>query len=788
MPNGWGAMQLDKPTLGEVVDGAKTRYEIPLYQRTYDWGPKQFEQLWADIESLAISRRTDLNREHFLGTLVLDTAHQTPNNNTFLVVDGQQRLTTLILLLTALRDAYSESGSDKSEEIQEDRLIHRKKISGPERYRLWPTQGDRATFKEIIERNIDRSRKSNLIATYDYFYKAIHKSSLASGVALDEIYDAVLGGLRFVSITAENQDNVYAIFESLNNTGLKLTQGDLLRNFYFSRLGDLAESSYESFWYPMQERLSRADLAHLFWIDMTWSDTEIKKDDTFKEQSARVNNFNPEELRDEIKRFNALSVLLEVMRSPIKVDDLDLRRSLQRLVDFGIESTDPLVLGLMSLRQRKTITSQQTVDALAIIESFLVRRLIVRAPHNALSRILMRAFDAIDHADPAGSLRAYFTRDNKDYATDDQIREAVLSVNFYRSGSRKQQKTLLTWLEDALAGNEPANLSKATVEHVLPQKLTEHWREELRADLGDFDSPEAVHETLVHTLANLTLSGYNSKLSNKPFAEKRKLLIDKSNIELNKWISRHNSWRRTEIMDRAELLSTQIISAWPGPLNDSETSSYSRVQESSDVNDVLESIPTGKWISYGDLAELTRLSVAAVKRVFKDSNLKYSWRVMEADGQYPSDSELPADRNKLELDGVQFDSLGSAMQQHRWDFEGSRSNSPDGDGAGNVELTSGPLKEFLDEAANRLAPALSENLRNSVIAQLSRGDHILLSVDPDDSGVLTATFQGKDEDAVRAEVRVTPTNGLWLRRSGKTDFELVESQTPMPLLPYAQAD
>lgn len=769
-------MQLDKPTLGDVIDGAKTRYQIPLYQRTYDWGTPQLEQLWADVLSLAVARRVNGSAEHFLGTLVLDMGHQTPNENTFLVVDGQQRLTTLTMLLAALRDVYRENapGSDAADEIHEDRLVHRKKHAGPERFRLWPTQGDRAAFKSVIDGPLDRTSESRLVKAYLHFVKAIQSAAKDPGVEIDEIHTAVLDGLRFVSITAEAQDNVYAIFESLNNTGLKLTQGDLLRNFYFSRLGDLAESTYDSFWYPMQERLSRSDLAHLFWLDMTWVNTEIKKDDTFKEQAARVSGLSADQLRDEVKRFNQLSVLLEVMRQPTKETDPGVRRALQRLVDFGIESIDPLVLGLLSMRQRGSINAVMTADALAVIEAFLVRRLIVRAPHNALSRILMRAFGSLDEADPAASLRDYFTRDNKDFATDEQIRDAVLSVNFYRSGSRKQQKALLGWLENVLAGNEPADLSKATVEHVLPQKLSNLWRAELDGDLGDLESPEAVHETYVHTLANLTLSGYNSTLSNKPFSEKRELLVAKSNIELNKWIAAREHWRRTDIIERGKVLSDMIIKTWPGPVAAAETAADSTSHDAGEVADALEMVPAGKWVSYGDLANVTQLTVPTIRRVLKMHDIPGAWRVLEADGRYSADDALATYRDQLETDGVQFDAAGAAMEQHRWTF-GANDEGADSALNHSNELKSAPIRDFLAEASNRLAPGVSEVLKATTAAMLSRGDRILLSVDPDEQDVLTATFQEHEEGPVLAELRVTPSSGLWLRQADSPKFELVDS-------------
>jgi alkylated DNA nucleotide flippase Atl1 len=777
-------MQVGKQVLRGVLGSDSTRYEIPLYQRTFDWDDVQFEKLWTDIRDLAIARQSEPGTEHFLGTLVLHSGHNIPNDFTFLVVDGQQRLTTLTMLLAATRDVYREFRNETTDadELADGVLIHRYKKSHPERFRLWPTQGDRSDFIAIMEENPNFSSDSNLVAAYKYFRTKLSRTvSLNADVAIDDIRSATLDGLRFVVITAEAQDNVYSIFESLNNTGLKLTQGDLLRNFFFSRLGGHAEQVHSAFWFPMQERLSRDDLAHLFWLELTWSDTEAKKDDTFRKQVKRVEMLSPEELRDEVKRFNQLSVLLEVMRLPSKESDPQVRRGLQRLVDFGIESIDPLVLALLSLRQSGRTTNGQTAEALAVIESFLVRRLLVRAPHNALSRILMRASKSLDANDPAEALRDYFSRDNKDFASDQVVRKAVVSVNFYRSGSARQRKTLLSWLEEELVGNEPAGLMKASIEHILPQNLTPEWRQELAKDLGDFASPEAVHETYVHTLANLTLSGYNSKLSDHAFERKRQLLIERSNIELNKWIVAKDEWCRNEILDRGKYLSDLIARTWIPPINlGNESDSKLDVAQ---LTDVIAQIPAGKWVSFGDLAEVVQSTVADVKRLVATTPIQFAWRVMDANGRHEQSARpdgLPAEEyvRRLEDEGVQFKASGEAMKAFRWSFITNRGDAltPTLNATGGP--VAGPIREFLDEATNRLAPSVSDALRAFLTSWIADSGRVLLSVDPEDSDVLTATLlnEGASGDPI-FEIRLTPTNGLWLRSREQPSYALVDPTT-----------
>lgn len=780
-------MQVGKQLLRAVLGSDGTRYEIPLYQRTFDWDEPQFEKLWTDVRDLAHARKSDPQSEHFLGTLVLDSGHKIPNDFTFLVVDGQQRLTTLTVLLIALRDIYREFRSDttNADELEDGMLVHRYKKSHPERFRLWPTQGDRQDFVGMINGEVNPTSSSNLVRAYKYFRSELLRTVSADAeLSVDDVKSAVLDGLRFVSITAEAADNVYGIFESLNNTGLKLTQGDLLRNFYFSRLGALAEHVYESFWFPMQERLSRDDLTHLFWLDLTLQDTEAKKDDTFKKQSARVENLDQDSLREEVKRFNQLSIVLEVMRQPSKETDPQVRRALQRLVDFGIESIDPLVLGLMHMRQNGSITSGQTAEALAILESFLVRRLIVRAPHNALSRILMRANGALRVAEPAESLREYFSKDNKDFAADDAVRAALVSVNFYRSGTTKQRKTLLSWIEGELAGNEPAGLTKATIEHVLPQNLTGEWRTALESDLGDFSSAEAVHEAYVHTLANLTLSGYNSKMSDHPFEKKRELLIQKSNIELNKWIAAKDAWGRREILERGDYLAELIARTWTPPLTNSNQSSLAI--DETQVADALAHIPAGKWVTFGTLAEYLQSTPAVVKEFLISNSLPFAWRVMDPSGRHtdpvaPNSSAEEYSRMLVD-EGVQFEASGEAMRSHLWAYTTGEDPAHSGTDDG-VSMWAGPVREFLDSASNRLTPAMSQALRSAVNDWSMLGGRVLIGVDTSDSETLTAVLEQSDikGDPV-VEFSLTPANGLRARRRGQSEFEVVERSADLTTL------
>lgn len=223
-------MHVQEIRLQQVLEGAK-QYRVPLYQRTYSWTPKQLGRLWADIVDLSDAREQEPRASHFTGSLVLSTGGVGPGGAEFLVVDGQQRLTTLSVLIAAIRDHIARSEPNAPEKVARlhesylsDRFKH-----GDERLKLLPTQADRAAFRAIVDSVPLDGMHSGVIDAYRFFRtRLVEADDPEDPHDIDRIATSVLDGLVFVAITAGHDDNVYRIFESLNNTGMKLTQGDLL--------------------------------------------------------------------------------------------------------------------------------------------------------------------------------------------------------------------------------------------------------------------------------------------------------------------------------------------------------------------------------------------------------------------------------------------------------------------------------------------------------------------------------------------------------------------------------
>ncbi|NRG40842.1 DUF262 domain-containing protein [Rathayibacter sp. VKM Ac-2835] len=669
-------MDVQETRLQQLLEGAK-QYRVPLYQRPYSWTTKQLERLWTDVVDLAEQRVDTPGATHFTGSLVLSLGEIGPAGTEFLVVDGQQRLTTLSLFVCALRDHYAETEPENPEKVQrlEETFLFDRFKRGDARLKVLPTQADRPAFRSIVDKNVDRTASSGILDAYRFFRAKLHHADDPDDeYDIGRIESAVLSGLVFVSITAQADDNVYRIFESLNNTGLKLTQGDLLRNHIFMRLGTRGEEIYDSWWLPMQDILTPADLETLFWIDLIWSVPEAKQGDIYSSQVDRMKSLDQDEIVAEVGRYSGLAQLLALIRHPEKEADAGVRLALQRNLQWGLSATDALILHLLRLREAGAVSSAEVAESLRLLESFMVRRIIVGAGSAALSRILYRAPLEVGETDVVASLHRYFSTGRKFFATDQQIREAVLSKPFYYQGRPTQRKMILAWLEDAtpigwltrsVPAKEHTDPATATIEHVMPQTLSPTWREALADDVAPFGSIDELHEAYLHSLANLTLTSYNSELSNHPFSDKRELLKS-SSFRLNREIADQPTWTRRRIVERGAVLADRIIETWAAPLADADSRDVGVSWTL--VLDIVAAIPAGRWASYGDVATVAGTHPVPLGHFLAQAPAPNAYRVLQRAGRispgfaWNDDSAhsqfTPVD--VLSAEGVGFDAAGRA--------------------------------------------------------------------------------------------------------------------------------
>jgi alkylated DNA nucleotide flippase Atl1 len=660
-----------------LVQGTK-QFEVPLYQRPYSWQEDQLRQLWADILTEAERMKDgELGSGHFIGSVVLapsPTAQSAGGLARWLVVDGQQRLTTLMIALAAIRDHVATVEPETVERIAEEYLVNRFR-KGDERLRLLPTQADRDAFRACILRLAGADAGDGVGAAYRFFRAGL--------VAFDDpedphdvarVEEVIRQRLRIVEITAERGDNVHRIFESLNNTGLKLSQADLLRNHLFMLLPARAEETYHDIWLPMQRSLG-SQLELLMWLDLLLrGDDKAKQDEVFRAQVERLRPVEHDEdaVVAEIVEFARRARLLQLILNPEREKDNAVRAALSRLAAWGGQISYPTATLLLDRRDRGLLGSDGVARGLGLVESFLVRRMLAGIPTNNLNRILNAVPRETGSAeDVVGALHQYLSGTRRYWPTDAAIREAVRTKPFYWSGRGPQRTFVLRRLEESYASPEPVDwrAAKVTVEHVMPQSLTDAWKEHLAQEAAAAGMSEAeLHESVVHTLGNLTLTAENERLSNHPFTRKQEILT-RSGLVMNREIAATARWGKTEIDARAGRLADRIIRLWPGPVGRGDDSDASR--DWTQLHQALALMPAGSWTTYGDLAELIGSHPVAVGGHLATKPAPNAWRVLTSDGhsskqfRWLYDTRSGSQRDALVAEGVPFDAWGRAGQERR---------------------------------------------------------------------------------------------------------------------------
>lgn len=668
-------VRAEEAILKTVLEGDK-QYLVPLYQRPYQWKPDQWQILWDDLEELVEDRRENGNLTHFIGSLVLvpvDRAQNAASVQRYLVVDGQQRLTTLTLLLAAIRD-YKESNvaDDAGGRIHDSHLTNPYE-RGDRRIKLKPTQQDRESYFNVIDRRRHHENQGLIGEAYLFFRSRLELFNDPKTV--DEIESAVLVGLTVVSISTHPEDNVHRIFQSLNNTGLKLTQGDLIRNIIFMGLPSRAEVVYQNHWLPMQSTLpDNQALEQLFWLDLLATKPTLKVNDTFSQYQKHLSQFSSEvEVENEVARLADLARQYSLILSPEKERDEEVRFRLKRLRTWNVATPHSLVLELLRRREEGSVSDTTLARSLHLIESYLVRRLLIDKNTKNLNRIFPQILHQLNSKEPLDfQIHRLLSTGQRHFATDEQIRLAIEVVPFYLSGRRQHRVTVLRWLEESFGSKEPVNTTKLSIEHVMPQTLSLTWREQLSAIHGA-SQVDDIHSATVHTLGNLTLTGYNAEMSNRPF-ESKKLEFIKSGLRLNQFIAEFESWGSDEIKQRARHLANQIIATWPGPLTD-DTDHQELPTTERKLRLAVGTIPPGRWAGLADVAAVAGTDPESVKKYLSNQTIFNAHKVFGSDGKIiPSLSPLDPQQTQiikeaLAQEGIQLSAAGTADPSARVNLE-----------------------------------------------------------------------------------------------------------------------
>lgn len=666
-------MQVRETNLKQLVQGEK-QFRVPLWQRQYTWRLADHRLLWRDIleQYMRVPDGITSQSGHFLGSIVLSPVPAAASDvASYLIVDGQQRLTTLMLLLAAIRDAAAKVDRQALERYNELYLIN-KFQPGEAYFRLAPTQDDRPSFFACITRTGQAGGQDLIGQAYRFFRGQIELPDLDDKpLDLGRLTAVVVERLMLVDITTGPGDNAHRIFQSLNATGVNLTQADLLRNLIFMLLPTRAATVYEEVWRPMERLIGFDNLEGLARVDLQRRGMDVAVDDVFRRYQERFENLpGGEQAIEEAVHDLALRARhYKRIIDPAAEDDPQVRAGLSRLRRWGAQTSYPVLMAAYDLRERDLLPVEGLREVVNYIESFLVRRQLAGVPTNALNRLFVQFVAQLpqDETFPQ-AVRQELSRPRRYWPGDEQLREAIRARPFYFSGRGPQRRLILERLEDSYGHPERIDFehTELTVEHILPQTLSEEWRAHL---VGLGQDPDEVHQSLVHTLGNLTLTAFNGTLSNNPFERKQQIYGD-SHLELNRALVGKTAWGRDEILARADELAAQAIKIWPGPLPGMAERppgfDWRR------INAAIAAIPRGRWTTYGDLAQLGGTAAMPVgQHMANTPGLDNAYRVLGSDGKPRPEFrwEDPDDpRDPVELlreDGVRFQASGTADRSQR---------------------------------------------------------------------------------------------------------------------------
>ena len=570
-----------KPLL-KFLNGADNRFIIPVYQRNYDWSQKQCKQLFDDLVQVAKDNR----KSHFFGSIV-STLAAGGSGSDFLIIDGQQRITTVSILFVAIVNLLhckkiQDKDNNLERKIKYTYLID--EYSSDERkLRLKPIKKDCLAFDKIVEGDADEFVKdSHITQNYEYFCERI--LSISNEISVDELF-ASIKKLEIIDIFVEKDEDPQLIFESLNSTGLDLTEADKIRNFILMGLSsDLQNEYYEKYWNKI-ENYTCYKVSDFIRHYLTFKQKKIPNVNAvyfeFKEY-VQKQHLAPCNYGDLLSDMLFYAKIYGHISSGTQNDwnvSWKIKKALNRLNLIDVSVCYPFLLALFSAFEKKELEEIEVEKSLLCIESFVFRRLLCGYPTNALNKIFTTLDFDIKRLNkvnsPYSSVLIYVLESktgSAEFPPDRIFAKAIQERQVY-----KMQKKNKQYLFDRLENKDTVEhvnvielmdstdeTNKLTIEHIMPQTLSVEWKQMLGENWKE------IFDTWIHTLSNLTLTGYNSKYGNEIFSTKKSIKhgFADSGLNINKPLLKYDKWTEAELKDRCELLTKEMLSLWDYPKTD----------------------------------------------------------------------------------------------------------------------------------------------------------------------------------------------------------------------------
>ncbi|MHA2788874.1 DUF262 domain-containing protein [Corynebacterium sp. S7] len=554
-----------QPTeIWKIFNMGDTTLEIPVYQRNYDWGTAQCARLFDDLESLALADKS-VKPKHFFGAVV----GKTEGSWKWVVIDGQQRLTTVSLLMLAITRALEEDeivageDSDLGPKLLKNYLLNDSDPRKP-KFKLKPVKNDAAAYRALFGPEEDFVDSSNVTANYRYFRERLRKTNLDAS----RLWDAIRR-LEVMHLDLEEHDDPQSIFESLNSTGLNLSESDKIRNLVLMNQ-NLAEQErlYEDRWNPIEENVDyRTDWFIRWYLTAKTSKTPRENDvfEAFKRYVQRSSD-SVSEILDDMFEYSKNSRAITHASTGFPKVDRRLRRANLILSDVVYPFLMPVIADAKSGR----ITENDLDDVVRIIESYIFRRSICQVPANSMNKTFATAYNDIRKLRTDGqsyaSLLTWILRRRDGgsgrFPNDVDFRESFATRDMYHLRP-SQRQYLFDVLENGDSNDNRDIAAKIetgdlTIEHIMPQTLTKAWEDELGPNAHE------IHDAWENRIGNLTVTGYNSTYSNSSFSKKQEMEggFSTSPYRLNIDVKSAQRWDEAAMSDRSHRLSIQAIGYW----------------------------------------------------------------------------------------------------------------------------------------------------------------------------------------------------------------------------------
>ncbi|MFV4961022.1 DUF262 domain-containing protein [Lactobacillus delbrueckii subsp. allosunkii] len=554
----------------QMFDGSDTKLTIPVYQRNYDWKVANCQQLFNDLVAMVREKRTN----HFFGSIVEIGGDYSGEKQ---IIDGQQRLTTVYLLILALVKLLEEGKITSStmipRKIRDSYLIDQyvDDVENLKCYRLQPVKHDAVALMRLFGPESGYIENSNQTTNFQFFQDEILKQR----ISIDELWEAIQHLIVIDISLRRSEDNAQLIFESLNSTGVDLTEADKIRNFVLMNLpADQQEDYYNKYWHPIELDTEEGNEYHVSEFIRNYLTFKLKKAPAMGKVYQVFKRFieqkkmTTEAVLQDLLKYAGYEKQIRKSQSPSdKVNVL-----LKRLAVLEVSVTRPFILPLFDYWQEGNITADEVATILGSVESYIFRRLICGMQNNSLNKLFATLFSDslkyVDQSDNYVDIINYLLLSKTEvshFPTDDEFAESIETRDAYNM--RQQTKYYLFDRLENQDSLERVNVidgmqnNRYTIEHIMPQTLSSAWKKELG------NGYQAIYDRWDNRLANLTLTAYNSSYSNKSFYEKKTAEngFDHSGFRLNDFVKGCDQWTEKELIERSELLKQTALKLWPMP-------------------------------------------------------------------------------------------------------------------------------------------------------------------------------------------------------------------------------